>query len=170
MTFVRWGLTFAVNFMQSLPVVFGIEIETIMKYFFVAFTAACLMVYCSSSRNSAAELDNLNGYWVMTLFPAATKAMAEVFTMKTPDLQLDVPNRKVSGTTGCNRITGPFTIDGDEFKFGNLATTRMGCPAYDENIFLDAMGKVNRFRLNNEQLSLYQDSTLLMTFVKKPNP
>ena len=141
-----------------------------MKYILVLYTAAFLFLSCSSSRKTSAKLDGLNGYWVMTLFPAATKAMAEVFTMKTPDMQLDVPNRKISGTSGCNRITGPFTVNGEEFKFGNLAMTKMGCPGYDENIFMDAMGKVNRYRLNNDQLSLYQDSTLLMTFAKKPNP
>ena len=142
----------------------------IMKYVFIACVAAGLITACSSSRNSAAELDNLNGYWVLTVFPQETKTLAEVFVMKTPDLQLDVPNRKVSGTTGCNRISGPFEVDGEKFQFGNLATTKMGCPGYDESVYLGAIGKVNRFRLNNDLLSLYMDSTLLMTFAKKPNP
>jgi heat shock protein HslJ len=142
----------------------------IMKYVLMVCIAMALLAACSSSRNSAAELDSLNGYWVLTVFPQGTKTLAEVFVMKMPDLQLDVPNRRVSGSTGCNRMTGPFEIDGQEFRFGNLATTKMGCPGYDESVYLDAIGKVNRFRLNNDQLSLYLDSTLLMTFVKKPNP
>ena len=142
----------------------------IMKYALIACVVLGAITACSSSKNSAAELDNLNGYWVLTVFPESTKTLAEVFVMKTPDLQLDVPNRKVSGTTGCNRMTGPFTINGEEFQFGNLATTKMGCPGYDESVYLNAIGKVNRFRLNNDQLSFYSDSALLMTFVKKPNP
>lgn len=142
-----------------------------MKQFLIALLTAELIVSCSSSRNSAAELDSLNGYWVLTVFSQDNKTLAERFTMRTPDMQLDVPNRRVSGTTGCNRLSGPFEIDGEEFKFGNLATTKMGCPGYDEMVYLDAIGKVNRFRLHdNDQLSLYNDSTLLMTFVKKPNP
>ncbi|HYF32256.1 MAG TPA: META domain-containing protein [Chitinophagaceae bacterium] len=141
-----------------------------MKNIIIALLAASLLFACSSSRNSAAELNNLNGFWSLTVFPAASKTMAELFSMRTPDMQLDVPNRRVSGTTGCNRISGPFTIDGAEFRFGSLATTKMGCPGYDETVFLDALGKVNRFQLNNDQLSLYQDSTLLMTFAKRPNP
>ena len=141
-----------------------------MKYVLMVCIATSLLAACSSSRNSAAELENLNGYWVLTVFPQATKTLAEIFVMKTPDLQLDVPNRRVSGSTGCNRMTGPFEIDGQKFQFGNLATTKMGCPGYDESVYLEAIGKVNRFRLSNDQLSLYLDSTLLMTFVKKPNP
>ena len=141
-----------------------------MKYVLMVCIATGLLAACSSSRNSAAELESLNGYWVLNVFPQGTKTLAEVFVMKTPDLQLDVPNRRVSGSTGCNRMNGPFEIDGQEFHFGNLATTKMGCPGYDESVYLDAIGKVNRFRLNNDQLSFYLDSTLLMTFVKKPNP
>lgn len=141
-----------------------------MKKFLVACLVLGMLASCSSSKNSAAELNNLNGYWLLTVFPRENKPMAELFTMRTPDLQLDVPKRRVSGTSGCNRISGPFTIDGEEFRFGGLATTKMGCPGYDETIYLDALGRTNRFRMNNDQLSLYQDSTLLMTFTKRPNP
>lgn len=137
-----------------------------MKFFLLACLAGTLLLSCSSSRNTPEQLANLNGNWMLTVFPNQGKTFAELFSMKVPDLQLDVPNRKVTGSTGCNRASGAFTIDGEEFKFGNLATTKMGCPGYDEMIYLDALGRVNRFRLNADQLSFYQDSTLLMTFVK----
>jgi heat shock protein HslJ len=137
-----------------------------MKYFLLACLAGALLLSCSSSRNSAEQLNNLNGNWTLTVFPNQGKTFAELFSMKVPDLQLDAPNRKVSGSTGCNRASGEFTVDGEEFKFGNLATTKMGCPGYDETTYLTALGRVNRFRLNADQLSFYQDSTLLMTFVR----
>lgn len=137
-----------------------------MKFLLLTCLAGILLLSCSSSRNSAEQLNNLNGSWTLSAFPNQGKTFAEQFSMKVPDLQLDVPNRKVSGSTGCNRASGGFAIDGEEFKFSNLATTKMGCPGYDEMIYLDALGRVNRFRLNADQLSFYQDSTLLMTFVK----
>ncbi|WP_454789648.1 META domain-containing protein [Mycolicibacterium lutetiense] len=34
----------------------------------------------------------------------------------------------VSGSTGCNRITGHATVSGSSIEFGPLATTRMACP------------------------------------------
>ena len=34
----------------------------------------------------------------------------------------------VSGSTGCNRITGHATVSGASIEFGPLATTRMACP------------------------------------------
>ena len=136
-----------------------------MKYFFLACLAVCIMLSCSPSRNTV-NVGNLAGDWSLTLFPNSSKTLAELFTMKTPELQLST-DRRVTGNTGCNRLTGSFSVNGDEFKFGPLASTKMGCPGYDENIYTDALNRVNRFRLNADQLSLYQDSTLLMTFVKK---
>lgn len=35
---------------------------------------------------------------------------------------------RVSGTTGCNRISGTYEIDGNVVTIGPLATTRMACP------------------------------------------
>ncbi len=34
---------------------------------------------------------------------------------------------QVSGTSGCNRFTGSYTIAGDQLTFGPLASTRMAC-------------------------------------------
>lgn len=139
-----------------------------MKSLLIAFLAVVVLVACTStSRNAAAQVSALAGDWQLTVFLGATKPFAEFFTMKTPDLQFTSPDRRVSGNTGCNRISGAFEVDGEQFKFGNLATTKMGCPGYDENVYMDALNRVNRFRLNADQLSLFQDSTLLMTFVKR---
>lgn len=137
-----------------------------MKYILLACIASTMLLSCSTPRNTAEQLNNLNGSWTLTVFPNQGKSFAELFNMKVPDLQLDVPNRRVSGSTGCNRTSGGFTINGEEFKFGNLATTKMGCPGYDEMIYMDALGRVNRFTLNADQLNFYQDSALLMTFMK----
>lgn len=34
----------------------------------------------------------------------------------------------LSGTAGCNRITGSYSLSGNDFTFGEMATTRMMCP------------------------------------------
>ena len=124
----------------------------------ITFTAAC-----SSSRRAATEL---NGTWELVMFPSSTKTLDELFTMKRPELQLE--SGRLSGTTGCNRITGTYTVSGDNIQFGpNLALTKMGCPNYDENVFLDAFYRVNHYSIQNKELRLMHDSTLLLTFAKR---
>ena len=63
---------------------------------------------------------------------------------------------KVSGSTGCNRITGSFELTGVNFiKFSPLATTKMACPGNNvEQKFLDALSKVNNWSISNNQLLL----------------
>ncbi len=42
-------------------------------------------------------------------------------------LTFDGANQRVSGTGGCNRFMGGYTIDGTTVTFGGLATTRRAC-------------------------------------------
>ncbi|HYE55726.1 MAG TPA: META domain-containing protein [Chitinophagaceae bacterium] len=138
-----------------------------MKQFILASLVVGLLGSCTGSRNSTAQLQNLNGNWELTVFPHGSKPFAELFTMKKPELEFNSTTMRVSGNTGCNRTMGEFSVNGDELRLTNMASTKMGCPGYDESIFMNALNRVNRFRLNGDQLSLLQDSTLLMTFVKK---
>jgi heat shock protein HslJ len=45
-----------------------------------------------------------------------------------PHLLFDPATRRVSGFTGCNRLSGGYTVEGDRLTFGPMATTRMACP------------------------------------------
>jgi len=128
------------------------------------FIAAIMLLFaCMSSRQSISEV---NGKWQLVMFPSGTKTLSEVFTMNKPELQLD--NGHLSGSTGCNRINGSYTIAGNSIQFGsNIAITKMGCPNYDEGIFLDAFNRINKYQLRNNELMLMHDSTLLMTFSRQ---
>jgi heat shock protein HslJ len=143
---------------------FAVNDEIIsMKQVVLIIAVVVFTIGCSSSRRAAAEL---NGTWELVMFPSTSKTLDEIFTMKRPELQLE--NGRLSGTTGCNRINGTYTASGTSIQFGpNLALTKMGCPNYDENIFLEAFNKVNHYQLKNNELQLMQDSTLLMTFAKR---
>lgn len=61
---------------------------------------------------------------------------------------------RVSGTTGCNRVTGAYTLSGPALRFGSTAGTRMACAdgMETERALLDAMGQVASWRLRDGQL------------------
>lgn len=62
---------------------------------------------------------------------------------------------RVSGSTGCNRLTGTFELSGvNKIKFSPLATTRMACPGNTESQFLTALAQVNNWSIINNQLLL----------------
>lgn len=44
------------------------------------------------------------------------------------NVQLRLEDGSVSGSDGCNRVIGSYTLDGDVISFGELAGTMMACP------------------------------------------
>jgi heat shock protein HslJ len=132
-----------------------------MKLFSI-LAAMGLLLGCTSSRQSTTEV---NGNWQLVMFPSGSKTLTEIFTMNKPELHME--NGHISGSTGCNRINGTYILNGNAIQFGNnMAITKMGCPNYDENVFLDAFNRINKYQIHNNELMLMHDSTLLMTFSK----
>lgn len=65
---------------------------------------------------------------------------------------------RVTGTAGCNRYFGAYTIDGGSITFGHLAATQMMCPPEQmeqEQRFLETLSRAERFERGVGQLMLY---------------
>ena len=74
-----------------------------------------------------------------------------------PTMILDAKERRVSGSGGCNRLTGSYELDGDRLTFGAIASTRMACPQGmdTEQAFHEAMGRVSGWRIEGQHLELF---------------
>lgn len=73
-----------------------------------------------------------------------------------PDLTLDAAKKQAGGTSGCNRFTGGYQLDGERLAFGALASTRRMCVAGMEleQSYLAALGKVAGWRIEGGRLAL----------------
>ena len=68
------------------------------------------------------------------------KMKAADFTKKLPYLELNLTEKKVFGSTGCNTITGAIEIKGKKSYIGKLATIRMACKDTDfETAYLQGL-------------------------------
>lgn len=84
-------------------------------------------------------------------------APAEAVEGARPHLVLDLEESHVSGSGGCNRLTGSFALAEGELRFGPIATTRMACPEpimQREQAFLRALAQTSGFVLEDGTLSL----------------
>jgi putative lipoprotein len=73
----------------------------------------------------------------------------------------------VSGSGGCNRFNGGFTLEGDQLRFSKMASTMMACAdgMEQEGSFLKNLASVARYRITGDQLELLDDSgATLMLF------
>ncbi len=81
-------------------------------------------------------------------------------------LHFDKTNQRVTGSAGCNRLTGGYSLKGNALSFTPLATTRMSCP--DDNLetrYLAALDKVTTYRIAGARLELLAaDGAMLARF------
>ena len=74
---------------------------------------------------------------------------------------------RVTGSGGCNRLTGGYTLSGDSLRFSGVASTRMACMRgmETESSFLAALDHVRSWRISNRQLELLdEDGKTLLRF------
>jgi heat shock protein HslJ len=77
-----------------------------------------------------------------------------------PNFELQSTDHRVSGSPGCNRMTGSYTLEGGSLRFSALATTRMACPEMmmqTEAHFLLAIYAVRAWQLNGTHLELLDE-------------
>ena len=100
---------------------------------------------------------------------ALGEAEAKVATM-----QLDVATQRVTGSTGCNRYSGGFALEGDAIRFSPAAMTRMVCPAaamLQESAFAAMLGKAARLKVSGQQLEIYDEvGSVIARFDAMPLP
>ena len=95
-----------------------------------------------------------NTYWKLVELGGAAVVVAEL--QREPHFILHPADKRVSGSGGCNRVTGSYTLEADRLGFGRMAGTMMACAAgmETEGAFLDALQRVARARIKQQQLEL----------------
>ena len=76
---------------------------------------------------------------------------------RVPALLFDGQTVRVSGFTGCNRLSGGYLLTGDSLEFLGVATTRMACSeagATVEMLFMQQLEAVARWRRRGHELQL----------------
>ena len=86
---------------------------------------------------------------------------------RVPYIFLDPKENHVSGSGGCNRLSGTYQTDKQTIRFGPTALTMMACPkGMDrEKDFMEALGLTRSWKIRGEELELYgEDGKLLARF------
>ena len=113
------------------------------------------------SDRMVADLEDT--YW--KLMRLGGNAVVVVENQREPHIVLRSEEHRVTGSTGCNRLTGSFTRQDAELSFGQMVTTRMACVhgMETEAAFAAALGEVRAWRIVEDRLELYDaDGELLM--------
>ena len=79
----------------------------------------------TTTPSSPAGLSLLGTMW--TAFEIDGRPVDAVEPQRQPSIMLAPDGNRVTGSTGCNRISGTFMQQGSTLRFGRLAMTRMAC-------------------------------------------
>lgn len=73
-----------------------------------------------------------------------------------PDFTLEAEESRLSGFTGCNRMSGEYVLSGSELKFDRMISTKMACVETMEleRDFLNAMQATAGWRMAEGRLEL----------------
>lgn len=99
-----------------------------------------------SKRFSVVPLSGLEGEWNIVKVYGDT--LSTDLEMR-PSVKLDIADGRISGNSGCNRITGELRSDetvGNSISFHSVAATRMMCPDMEtEKNILSALNNVRTY-------------------------
>ena len=132
---------------------------------------AVALAACSatgSGGNLEPEIESapvLNGgSWILDKFGPIGE---ETAVLPDTTITLNFADGGVNGTASCNNYFGEATQAGSALSFGAIGSTRMACSdaiMQQENAYLAALGTVNSFSLENDQLILtYENGRLIFT-------
>lgn len=132
-----------------------------------------LFAACHASRKGSPTrlpekpaVNKLEGNWELQMLFASDNRW-----IKKPVIRFDLAEKRFSGNSGCNSISGGFTLKDSYLSFDkNIISTKMACADAkgnrDEQAFLSALQKINTWLVVNDGLELGQGEIVLMKFRK----
>jgi len=89
------------------------------------------------------------------------------------EAHLEFQAGRVSGSDGCNRVTGSYQLNGDRVTFGQMAATQMAClfPSETADPFHNALNNAKRLTVAGDRLELFDAAgARLAAFVAGSRP
>lgn len=92
----------------------------------------------------------INGKWRLTHIKG--NLVPNAHTDKSPMIEIDGEQERLSGKLTCNRIAGPIYIRKNQLKTHQFAVTRMACADVVENIFVVVFKDLETYKVQNDTL------------------
>lgn len=112
----------------------------------------------AGQETSATESSVLmNTYWKLTELEGT--AVTASPHQREANIVFNLENR-VTGSDGCNSLSGTYTIESEQLTLSELTSTKMACEEGGEqaDAFRNSLGRVSGFNIQADQLELLDDT------------
>lgn len=136
--------------------------------FFIA-TLALLLFFsgCSTLRTKKTDPqpDLLSGQWEMISWKDF-RNLEDAFPSGVPNFNIESEKGTITGFNGCNQLQGKLRYDRQTgfLQFYTLASTKMFCNTVPELELTNSLTRINRYKVNQDQLVLMVDEKVVMEF------
>lgn len=113
----------------------------------------------SNKQDSA----SLSGDWYLVpVLPSDTA------TGKFPSLHFTIAQKRFTGFTGCNQMSGTFVLTANELHFNkDIILTKIVCEGFNEKEFIANLLRVDHYTIANGVLTLLIDKTPVSKWMRK---
>jgi heat shock protein HslJ len=129
--------------------------------------AVATTVGCASLRGGGDAQRLAGADWRLSELSGRVAIPTEV--SRRPWLRFATDSGRVTGSGGCNRLTGPFTTDRTAIRFGAIVSTKMACAdqalTRQEQDFFSVLNSANRFDVEGDTLLLLRGDDVVARFV-----
>lgn len=116
-----------------------------------------------TQNNTSASANSINGKWTLIEIDGI-KTDSSSYTKGLPFLEIREADNKFTGSTGCNSINGASTINGNYITFSKYITTRMSCPGDGESNFINALLKIDSYKIEGNNLMMISKGKTVLLF------
>lgn len=139
-----------------------------MKKSSLVLVAALLftLVSCMSTMNP--EKNQLGtAPWELEYITGPRIAFEGLYPDKKPMITFDTSTKTVSGNSGCNGYSAPYTMTGNMISFGEPGMSTMMYCGDGEQVFRNTMKKITQYRIDaDDKLNLMMNDMVMMRFKK----
>ncbi len=131
---------------------------------------------CCSKKTSDIKPDNnkvsiYDVTWELEYISGPRIAFEGLYSEKKPYIRFTAATNDFGGDSSCNLYSGKFTIKDNTIKFGDAIKTMRWCEGGGEETFLNMLGKIDKYSIDNEgKLLLLKDDITMMRFKRIPTP
>lgn len=132
----------------------------------VAFLLLFMCNSCTLKRNTlTTETDIIqDAYWVLVSLEGQNVQAPQ--DTRTAYIRFEENENDVSGYTGCNRLSGKYTLTGQRLQLSDLSSTRMACADMQmEEKMMEVLKRVDTYRIGGDVLTLYAGDKAVATFM-----
>lgn len=159
-----------------------------VKHFFLVFsclglgflTACANIIPPCTAKTSPPSSEFRNTKWELVRWNLPPNAKGEVRARQIPQgdngnpiqIIFDANGERLSGSTGCNRLTARITEDARGFTLDQITSTKMACSPQRMELENDFLYELNDYRSivrNGDQLLMIGADREVLSFMQKSN-